>query len=46
MRLTLADLGVSSDDPPGLVAAVEGAVANDPGPTEPGDLLDLYAASV
>jgi alcohol dehydrogenase class IV len=46
MRLTLADLGVSSDDLPGLVAAVEGAVANDPGPTEPGDLLDLYAASV
>jgi len=46
MRTSLGSLGVRAEDVPELVARVEGAVANDPGPTEPGDLRDLYLASL
>jgi alcohol dehydrogenase class IV len=46
MHVRLGDLGVRSGDVDALVAAVEGAVANDPGPTGPTDLRDLYAASL
>jgi alcohol dehydrogenase len=46
MRTSLADLGVGARDLPDLVAAVEGAVANDPGPSAASDLLYLYAASL
>jgi alcohol dehydrogenase len=46
MRTSLRDLGVGAGDLPDLVAAVEGAVANDPGPSAASDLLDLYAASL
>jgi len=46
MRTSLTDLGVGAGDLPGLVAAVEGSVANDPGPSAASDLLDLYAASL
>jgi alcohol dehydrogenase class IV len=46
MRVRLRDLGVTADDVDGLVDAVEGTLANDPGPTEPGDLRALYQASL
>jgi alcohol dehydrogenase class IV len=46
MRTSLGSLGVRAEDVPELVARVEGAVTNDPGPTEPGDLRDLYLASL
>jgi alcohol dehydrogenase class IV len=45
MRVRLRDLGVAVADLDGLVDAVEGSVANDPGPTARADLRDLYAAS-
>jgi alcohol dehydrogenase class IV len=46
LRLRLRDFGVSKSDLPALVDAVEGTVANDPGPVEREDLLALYAASI
>ena len=46
MRVGLRDLGVTAEDVEGLVEAVEGTLANDPGPTEPGDLRALYLASL
>jgi alcohol dehydrogenase len=46
MRVGLGDLGIRGDDVDALVAAVEGAIANDPGPTAPADLRDLYVASL
>lgn len=46
MRRGLGDLGVARTDLADLVAAVEGSLTNDPGPTRPGDLHDLYAASL
>ena len=46
MRVGLRDLGVTAEDVDGLVEAVEGTLANDPGPTEPGDLRALYIASL
>ena len=45
MRRSLADLGVRADDLDELVAAVEGSVANDPGPSTTADLRALYADS-
>jgi alcohol dehydrogenase class IV len=42
----LADLGVTAGDIPRLVAAVEGTLANDPGPVGSEDLLELYRASL
>lgn len=46
MRHGLTSLGVGRDDVDELVAVVEGSVANDPGPSGPGDLRDLYVASL
>ncbi|CAN5500061.1 iron-containing alcohol dehydrogenase [soil metagenome] len=46
MRLRLSDLGVRAADLDDLVSAVEGSVANDPGPSTTADLRDLYAASL
>jgi alcohol dehydrogenase class IV len=46
MRVGLRDLGVTADDVDGLVGAVEGTLANDPGPTEASDLRALYVASL
>ena len=46
MRVGLRDLGVTSGDIDGLVGAVEGTLANDPGPTETADLRALYVASL
>lgn len=46
MRTTLGSLGIRPEHVPELLARVEGSVANDPGPTEPGDLRDLYVASL
>ena len=46
MRTSLGSLGIRAEDVPDLVARVEGAVANDPGPTTPDDLRDLYLASL
>src|SRR5205814_733453 len=46
MRRGLAAFGVTSADVDGLVDAVEGTLANDPGPTAPADLRDLYLASM
>ena len=46
LRHGLADLGVRAADLDDLVAAVEGSVANDPGPSTTADLRDLYAASL
>lgn len=46
MDQRLRDLGVGRDDIDDLVAAVEGSVANDPGPSGPADLRDLYLASL
>jgi alcohol dehydrogenase class IV len=46
MRLRLSDLGVRAADLDDLVAAVEGSVANDPGPSATADLRELYAASL
>ena len=46
IRRTLRDFGVGPDDVDRLVAAVEGTLTNDPGPTSPADLRDLYVASL
>ncbi len=46
MRHGLATLGIGPGDLDDLVAAVEGSVANDPGPSGHRDLRDLYAASL
>ncbi len=46
MRRTLGDLGIDAGDVDALVGAVEGSVANDPGPTTPDDLRRLYLASL
>jgi alcohol dehydrogenase class IV len=46
MRRRLRDLGLGEGDVDGLVAAVEGTLSNDPGPTSPADLRDLYVASL
>ena len=46
IRRRLRDLGVEHGDVDGLVAAVEGTLTNDPGPTSPADLRDLYLASL
>ena len=46
MRVGLRDLGVTDDDVDGLVDAVEGTLANDPGPTDASDLRALYLASL
>lgn len=46
MDRRLGDLGIRRDDVDDLVAAVEGSVANDPGPSSLADLRDLYAASL
>ena len=46
IRGRLRDLGVKQGDVEGLVAAVEGTLTNDPGPTSPADLRDLYLASL
>lgn len=46
LRRRLSELGVRPSDVPGLVAAVEGTLANDPGPISEGDLADLYLASL
>ncbi|MCI0346532.1 MAG: iron-containing alcohol dehydrogenase, partial [Chloroflexi bacterium] len=42
----LGALGIRENDVDGLVEAVEGAVANDPGPVAPEDLRALYRASL
>lgn len=46
MDRRLSDLGIRPKDLDDLVAAVEGSVANDPGPSTLTDLRDLYAASL
>jgi alcohol dehydrogenase class IV len=46
MRAGLGSLGVTADDIPALVAAVEGTLTNDPGPVGPDDLAALYRASL
>jgi alcohol dehydrogenase class IV len=46
MRVRLRDLGVSDGDVDELVDAVEGTLANDPGPTDASDLRALYVASL
>ena len=46
MRHGLATLGVVPGDLDDLVGAVEGSVANDPGPSARDDLRALYAASL
>ena len=46
MHRSLRDLGVAEEDLDDLVAAVEGSVANDPGPSTLDDLRALYAASL
>lgn len=46
MMVRLGDLGITAGDVDALVDAVEGSVANDPGPTAPSDLRDLYLASL
>ena len=46
MRTRLGDLGVRARDVPGLAAAVEGSLANDPGPATPETVRDLYLASL
>ncbi len=46
MRRSLTDLGVRAADLDDLVGAVEGSVANDPGPSTTADLRALYAASL
>jgi alcohol dehydrogenase class IV len=46
LRTSLGSLGIRADDVLDLVARVEGAVSNDPGPTAPDDLRDLYLASL
>jgi alcohol dehydrogenase class IV len=42
----LSTLGVGGDDIDGLVAAVEGTLSNDPGPTDPLALTALYRESL
>jgi alcohol dehydrogenase len=46
MRRGLRDLGIQPSDVDALVDAVEGSVANDPGPTTRDDLRALYVASL
>lgn len=46
MRSSLGSLGIRREDVPELLARVEGSLANDPGPSEPEDLRDLYLASL
>jgi alcohol dehydrogenase class IV len=46
MTVTLAELGVRPADLPDLVAAVEGTLANDPGPVGPEDIRLLYLVSL
>lgn len=46
MEVQLADLGVERTDIAGLVARVEGSIANDPGPTGLDDLAALYRDSL
>jgi alcohol dehydrogenase class IV len=46
MRTRLGDLGVRPGDVHGLAAAVEGSLANDPGPATPEAVRDLYLASL
>lgn len=46
MDRRLSDLGIRREDVDDLVAAVEGSVANDPGPSGLVDLRDLYLASL
>ena len=46
MTTRLVDLGIARADVDELVAAVEGSVANDPGPSGPDDLRELYLASL
>lgn len=41
----LRDLGIGRDDLPRLAAMVEGTLQNDPGPTDPDALQQLYEAS-
>jgi alcohol dehydrogenase len=42
----LASLGVRADQVADVVSRVEGTLANDPGPTAPGDLAELAMASL
>jgi alcohol dehydrogenase class IV len=46
MRIRLSSLGLTQDQIPDLVSRVEGTLANDPGPTTPGDLEALTMASL
>lgn len=46
MRTTLSELGVGPELLPKLVGMVEGTLDNDPGPSNPDDLLELYRASL
>jgi len=46
MRFGLASLGVRPDQVAEVVSRVEGTLANDPGPTAPGDLAELATASL
>jgi alcohol dehydrogenase class IV len=46
MLRRLSDFGIVESDLDGLVAAVEGSLSNDPGPTAPADLRALYLASL
>lgn len=46
MRRSLSELGVKEADIPELLDAIEGAVANDPGPVGREDLHALYLASL
>jgi alcohol dehydrogenase class IV len=43
---SLGTLGIRRGDVPELLARVEGSLANDPGPTAPEDLRDLYLSSL
>jgi len=46
LDVKLAQLGIDAGDVPELVAKVEGTLANDPGPSSPDDLAQLYLASL
>lgn len=46
MRRGIAGFGITAADIDSLVDAVEGTLANDPGPTTPPDLRALYLASM
>jgi alcohol dehydrogenase class IV len=45
LKPRLRDLGVERRDLARLAAMVEGSVENDPGPSDPADILQLYEAS-